>query len=257
MFDILQIADPVVNGAAAESTNGLMGSFSTGGSLILMIVIGLAGYAVQARLQSVFQRYSKVLSPGGMTGAELAEKMLHDHGIYNVKVTHVKGHLTDHFNPLTMTVNLSDSVYSSRSVAAAAVACHECGHAVQHATGYGPIKMRSRLVPVVSIASQMSTWIVLLGIVIMMSTNDATVAWIGISLVAMSALFSIVTLPVEYNASERALAWLERSGSLNSEEMEGARVSLRWAARTYLVAALSAIATLLYYVMMILSARRE
>lgn len=226
-------------------------------AILLMILIGVAGYAVQARLKSVFEKYSKVLSPGGMTGAELAEKMLHDHGIYNVKVTHVKGHLTDHFNPVTMTVNLSDSVYSSRSVAAAAVACHECGHAVQHAVGYGPIKMRSRMVPVVSIASQMSTWVVMIGLFMMIATNDPTIAWIGVSMVAISAIFSLVTLPVEYNASDRALAWLQSSGTLQGNEVEGARESLRWAARTYVVAALSAIATLLYYVFMILSARRD
>jgi Zn-dependent membrane protease YugP len=183
--------------------------------------------------------------------------MLHDHGIYNVKVTHVKGHLTDHFNPVTMTVNLSDSVYSSRSVAAAAVACHECGHAVQHAVGYGPIKMRSRMVPVVSIASQMSTWVVMIGLFMMIATNDPTIAWIGVSMVAISAIFSLVTLPVEYNASDRALAWLQSSGTLQGNEVEGARESLRWAARTYVVAALSAIATLLYYVFIILSARRD
>jgi Zn-dependent membrane protease YugP len=226
-------------------------------AILLMILIGVAGYAVQARLKSVFEKYSKVLSPGGMTGAELAEKMLHDHGIYNVKVTHVKGHLTDHFNPVTMTVNLSDSVYSSRSVAAAAVACHECGHAVQHAVGYGPIKMRSRMVPVVSIASQMSTWVVMIGLFMMIATNDPTIAWIGVSMVAISAIFSLVTLPVEYNASDRALAWLQSSGTLQGNEVEGARESLRWAARTYVVAALSAIATLLYYVFIILSARRD
>ena len=226
-------------------------------AILLMILIGVAGYAVQARLKSVFEKYSKVSSPGGMTGAEIAEKMLHDHGIYNVKVTHVRGQLTDHFNPVSMTVNLSDSVYSSRSVAAAAVACHECGHAVQHAVGYGPIKMRSRMVPVVSIASQMSTWVVMIGLFMMITTNDPTIAWIGVGMVAISALFSIITLPVEYNASERALAWLQSSGTLQGSEVEGARESLRWAARTYLVAALSAIATLLYYVMMILSARRD
>lgn len=226
-------------------------------AILLMILIGVAGFAVQAQLKSVFDKYSKVMSPGGMTGAELAEKMLHDNGIYNVKVTHVKGHLTDHFNPVTMTVNLSDSVYTSRSVAAAAVACHECGHAVQHAVGYGPIKMRSRLVPIVSVASQMSTWVVMLGLILMVSTNNPIVAYIGVGMVALTALFSIVTLPVEYNASERALAWLQSSGTLQGSEVDGARESLRWAARTYLVAALSAIATLLYYVMMIMSARRD
>ncbi|MBQ3043279.1 MAG: zinc metallopeptidase [Alistipes sp.] len=248
MFEILTNSVP-------EATNGFMSSFSSAGSLILMIIIGIAGFVVQSRLQSVFQKYSKVTSPGGMTGAELAEKMLHDHGIYNVKVTHVKGHLTDHFNPVTMTVNLSDSVYSSRSIAAAAVACHECGHAVQHATGYGPIKLRSRLVPIVSFSSQIATWVLLAGIVMMAATQSTTLCWIGIGLITISAIFSIVTLPVEYNASERALAWLENSGTLDSREMEGARTSLRWAARTYLVAALSAIATILYYVTLIMARR--
>ena len=226
-------------------------------AILLMILIGVAGYAVQSRLKSVFEKYSKVLSPGGMTGAELAEKMLRDHGIYNVKVTHVKGHLTDHFNPVTMTVNLSDSVYSSRSVAAAAVACHECGHAVQHATGYGPIKMRSRLVPIVSISSQMSTWVIMIGFLMMVSGGSPLICYIGLGMVAMTAIFSVVTLPVEYNASDRALAWLESSGTLQGGEVEGARESLRWAARTYVVAALSAIATLLYYLLMVLSARRD
>lgn len=225
--------------------------------ILMMVLIGVAGFAVQTRLKSVFEKYSKVMSPGGMTGAELAEKMLHDHGIYNVKVTHVRGQLTDHFNPVTMTVNLSDSVYSSRSVAAAAVACHECGHAVQHAVGYGPIKMRSRMVPVVSIASQMSSWIIMLGLFMMVATNDPTIAWVGVGMVALTAIFSLVTLPVEYNASDRALAWLQSSGTLQGSEVEGARESLRWAARTYVVAAISAIATLLYYVLMILSARRD
>lgn len=248
MFEILTNSVP-------EASNGFMSSFSSAGSLILMIIIGIAGFVVQSRLQSVFQKYSKVTSPGGMTGAELAEKMLHDHGIYNVKVTHVKGHLTDHFNPVTMTVNLSDSVYSSRSIAAAAVACHECGHAVQHATGYGPIKLRSRLVPIVSFSSQIATWVLLAGIVMMAATQSTTLCWIGIGLITISAIFSIVTLPVEYNASERALAWLENSGTLDSREMEGARTSLRWAARTYLVAALSAIATILYYVTLIMARR--
>ena len=248
MFEILTNSVP-------EATNGFMSSFSSAGSLILMIIIGIAGFVVQSRLQSVFQKYSKGTSPGGMTGAELAEKMLHDHGIYNVKVTHVKGHLTDHFNPVTMTVNLSDSVYSSRSIAAAAVACHECGHAVQHATGYGPIKLRSRLVPIVSFSSQIATWVLLAGIVMMAATQSTTLCWIGIGLITISAIFSIVTLPVEYNASERALAWLENSGTLDSREMEGARTSLRWAARTYLVAALSAIATILYYVTLIMARR--
>ena len=254
MFTLLQTYVGYAS-ESAETSNGLFENISTGGSMLLMIVIAVVGYIVQARLQSVFAKYSEVSSPGGMTGAELAERMLHDHGIYNVKVTHVKGHLTDHFNPQTMTVNLSDSVYSSRSIAAAAVACHECGHAVQHAVGYAPIKLRSQLVPIVNFSSQIATWIILIGIAILASTENATVCWIGIGLVAMSAVFSIVTLPVEYNASERALDWLQRSGTLQGSDIEGARISLRWAARTYLVAALSAIATILYYISIINSRR--
>lgn len=249
MFSILQVG--AYDTMYADQTSGLFSSISTSGSMSLMVIIAVVGYIVQARLQSVFQRYSQVASPSGMTGAEYAEKMLRDHGIYNVKVTHVRGTLTDHFNPQTMTVNLSDSVYSSRSVAAAAVACHECGHAVQHATGYAPIRLRSQLVPIVNFSSRIATWVIMLGIAILAATSNALVCWIGIALVAMSALFSIVTLPVEYNASERALDWLRSSGGFGPNNIEGAEVSLRWAARTYLVAALSAIATILYYISLI------
>ena len=244
--------DRVSQGAADGS---VFSNISTSGSMILMILIAVVGYIVQARLQSVFSKYSEVSSPGGMTGAELAEKMLRDNGIDNVRVTHVKGHLTDHFDPRTLTVNLSDSVYSSRSVAAAAVACHECGHAVQHARGYAPLVLRSQLVPVVQFASTAATWVILLGLVILASTHNELLCWIGVGMIGVSALFSIVTLPVEYNASERALAWLSSSGTLRGEQLDSARTALRWAARTYLVAALSAIASLLYYVFLILGRR--
>ena len=169
----------------------------------MMGAIAILGYIVQARLQSVFAKYSQVPLPNGMTGAEMAEKMLRENNVHNVRVTHVAGQLTDHFNPANMTVNLSDSVYSSRSIAAAAVACHECGHAIQHAQGYAPLVMRSALVPVVNFASRAATWVIIAGIAIMASTNSTTVCWIGIAMIAMSALFSIVTLPVEYNASQR------------------------------------------------------
>lgn len=223
----------------------------------LMIVIAIAGYAVQARLQSVFSKYSKEPTPGGLTGAQMAEKMLRENNVHNVKITHVSGHLTDHFNPATMTVNLSDSVYSSSSIAAVAVACHECGHAVQHAQGYAPLVLRSQLVPVVNISSRLATIVILVGIGIMAATNNETVCWIGVGMIGMSALFSIVTLPVEYNASARALAWLTRTRMLNDRQMEGARTSLRWAARTYLVAAISAVATVLYYVMLIFGRRND
>lgn len=203
---------------------------------------------MQSRLQSVFSKYSKVSFRSGMTGREVAEKMLHDNGITDVKVMSTPGQLTDHFNPQNKTVNLSESVYNSNSVAAAAVAAHECGHAVQHATGYAPLNLRSALVPVISISSRWSTWVVIAGAVLMsISPSLSIVFWIGIAMIAASALFSIVTLPVEYNASERALAWLSNSNTLSSEELGAARESLKWAARTYLVAALSSIAVLLYY----------
>lgn len=231
--------------------NGFATGISSSGSILLMIVIAVAGYIVQARLQSVFAKYSQVGFPGNLTGAEVAEKMLRDNNIHNVRVTHVAGALTDHFNPQNMTVNLSDSVYSSRSIAAAAVACHECGHAVQHAQGYAPLAMRSALVPVVSFSSRIATWVIIAGIVLLAATDNATVCWIGIALIAMSALFSIVTLPVEYNASQRAMEWLESSRTLQGAQLSYAREALRWAARTYLVAALSAIATVLYYVSLI------
>lgn len=226
------------------------------GMFVLIIVIGIAGYLVQARLQSVFKKYSAVPFPGGLTGAQVAEKMLRDHNIHNVKVTHVKGHLTDHFNPQTMTVNLSDSVYSSSSVAAAAVAAHECGHAVQHARAYAPLVMRSQLVPVVQFASSAATWVIMLGMVLLATTQNELVCWIGIGLLGVAALFSIITLPVEYNASARALEWLKTSRMVPEAQLAQARESLAWAARTYLVAALSAVASVLYYVLIILRNRR-
>ena len=232
-------------------------SAATTGMFILIIAIGVIGFLVQARLQSVFKRYSKVQFPGGLTGAEVAEKMLRDNNIHNVKVTHVGGHLTDHFNPQTMPVNLSDAVYSSTSVAAAAVAAHECGHAVQHARGYAPLVLRSQLVPVVQFASSAATWVIILGLVILASTRNELLCWIGVGMIAVSALFSIITLPVEYNASARALEWLQVSRTMQGAQLAQAKEALSWAARTYLVAALSAIASVLYYVLLILGGRRD
>ena len=243
-------------GTAAYDTSFALSNLTTSGAFILTIVIAVVGYLVQARLQSVFEKYSQVMFPGGLTGAEVAEKMLRDNNIHNVKITHVAGHLTDHFNPQTMTVNLSDSVYSSRSIAAAAVACHECGHAVQHAQGYAPLQLRSQLVPIVSFSSQIAIWVILAGLVLMSATDNEIVCWIGIGLIGMSALFSIITLPVEYNASDRALEWLESSRTLEGEQLDGARVALRWAARTYLVAALAAIASVIYYITLVMNRRR-
>lgn len=236
--------------------NQMISNFTTSEAFFLIIIIAVAGYIVQARLQSVFNKYSKVALPDGMTGAQIAERMLRENNIHNVKVTHVAGHLTDHFNPQTMTVNLSDSVYSGRSVSAAAVACHECGHAVQHAQGYAPLVMRSALVPVVSFSSRAAIWVIMLGLIMTASSSSDLICWIGIGMIAMSALFSIVTLPVEYNASERALEWLESSRTLSGAQLDGAKVALRWAARTYLVAALSAIASVLYYVALVSNRRR-
>ncbi len=247
MLDLLQAVQDYYSYSYADPSMG----FSSGGSIILMGIICVIGYIVQARLQSVFAKYSQVPFPNGMTGAEVAEKMLRENNVHNVKVTHVRGQLTDHFNPSTMTVNLSDSVYASRSIAAAAVACHECGHAIQHARGYAPLVMRSALVPIVNFSSKIATWVIIAGIAMMASGMGSTICWIGICLIAMSALFSIVTLPVEYNASARALEWLESSRLLQGQQLGYARESLRWAARTYLVAALSAIATVLYYVSLI------
>ena len=212
---------------------------------LLIVIIGIVGFIVQGRLQSVFGKYSQVMFPGGLTGAEVAEKMLRDNGIHDVKVVSVRGHLTDHYNPTTHTVNLSESVYHSRSVAAAAVAAHECGHAVQHAVQYAPLKMRSALVPIINISSTWSTWVILIGV--LMLNSFPAIYWVGIAMIAASALFSLVTLPVEYNASARALQWLQMSRTLDEQTLPMARTSLRWAARTYLVSALSAVAVLLYY----------
>ncbi len=236
--------------------NQMISNFTTSEAFFLIIIIAVAGYIVQARLQSVFNKYSKVALPDGMTGAQIAERMLRENNIHNVRVTHVAGHLTDHFNPQTMTVNLSDSVYSGRSVSAAAVACHECGHAVQHAQGYAPLVMRSALVPVVSFSSRAAIWVIMLGLIMTASSSSDLICWIGIGMIAMSAVFSIVTLPVEYNASERALEWLESSRTLSGAQLDGAKVALRWAARTYLVAALSAIASVLYYIALVSNRRR-
>lgn len=213
--------------------------------LILMIAVGVVGMIVQFKLKSVFKKYSKVMFPGGLTGREVAEKMLRDSRVYDVRVVSTPGSLTDHYNPKDKTVNLSDGVYNSNSVSAAAVAAHECGHALQHATAYAPLEMRSTLVPVMMFTSKWATWVILGGI-LMISTLPQ-LFWVGVGMIAVSALFSIVTLPVEYNASSRALAWLKDSRTLQGEQLEQASVALSWAAKTYLVAALSSIATLLYY----------
>lgn len=212
---------------------------------ILIIAVGVLGLFVQMRLKSVFNKYSKVMFAKGLTGREVAEKMLHDSGIYDVKVVSTKGTLTDHYNPATKTVNLSESVYDNRSVSAAAVAAHECGHAVQHAKGYAPLKMRSALVPIVSFSSMWAQIVLLVGIFTI--TTMPILFWAGIAMFSMVLLFSVITLPVEYDASQRALAWLRETRTVEGENYDQAKEALTWAARTYLVAAISALATLIYY----------
>ena len=227
-----------------------LSNITAGESFMLVILVGIAGMIVQMRLRSVVDKYSKVPLPAGMTGAQIAEMMLRQNGVTDVKVTHVGGYLTDHYNPMNKTVNLSDDVYNGNSISAAAIACHECGHALQHAKGYAPLRMRSALVPAAQFSSQTSTLVLIIGMIMAGTSGDQTLCWIGIGLMCVSALFSIITLPVEYNASARALAWLESSRVLDDKELDGARVSLKWAANTYLVAALSAIASILFYIAM-------
>lgn len=222
---------------------------------ILFIGIALISYIVQANLNSKFKKLSKVPIASGMTGREVAEKMLHDNGIYNVKVTCTRGYLTDHYNPATATVNLSEGVYHSNSVAAAAVAAHECGHAVQHAVAYGPLTLRSALVPVVSFASNWVQWVLLAGILLINVMPSILLA--GIVLFALTTLFSFVTLPVEIDASRRATAWLQRAGITSQYDHPMAVSALRSAAYTYVVAALSSLATLIYYVMIFLGGSRD
>lgn len=213
---------------------------------IIMILVMVLSFIVQQMLQSRFNKYSQVGLPNGMSGAEVAQKMLHDHGIYDVKVVPTNGMLTDHFNPQTKTVALSESVYASRSVAAAAVAAHECGHAVQHAMGYAPLRMRSALVPVVSFASNIVQWVLLLGVLTI--NTFPGLLWFGIMLFATTTLFSFITLPVEINASSRAISWLNSTGITDSRTQPMAIDALKWAAYTYVVAALGSLATLLYYI---------
>lgn len=221
---------------------------------IIFIGIAIASFAVSASLESKFKQYSK--KPLNMTGREVALKMLHDNDIYDVEVTCIKGQLTDHYNPATKTVNLSESVYNNANVAAAAVAAHECGHAVQHALAYGPLKMRSALVPVVSFSSNWVTWIILGGLLLLGTKAGSIMLLVGICLYAMIALFSLITLPVEVNASQRAVNWLQEAGITDRETTEMASDALHSAAYTYVVAALSALATLLYYILIFLGDRK-
>ena len=213
---------------------------------MIMIIVMILSFIVQQMLQSRFHKYSQEGLPNGMTGAEVAQKMLNDHGIYDVKVVPARGMLTDHFNPQTKTVALSEGVYASRSVAAAAVAAHECGHAVQHALGYAPLRMRTALVPVVNFASNIVQWVLLLGV--LMIERFPAMLWFGIILFATTTLFSFITLPVEINASSRAISWLTNAGITEGRTRSMAIDALKWAAYTYVIAAVGSLATLIYYI---------
>ena len=221
---------------------------------ILFISIAIISYIVQSILQNKFEKYSKMGLSNGMTGREVAEKMLRDNGIYDVRVTSTSGMLTDHYNPANKTVNLSEGVYNSCSVAAAAVAAHECGHAVQHARAYAPLRMRSALVPVVQFSSSIMSWVLLGGILLVNSFPQLLL--FGICLFAMTTLFSFITLPVEIDASRRALVWLSSAGITNAYNHNQAKDALKSAAYTYVVAALGSLATLIYYIS-IYTNRRE
>lgn len=222
---------------------------------IIFIGVALLSWLVQANLKRKFEKYSRISLGNGMTGRDVALKMLHDNGIYDVKVISTQGQLTDHYNPTNKTVNLSQGVYESDSIMAAAVAAHECGHAVQHAKAYAPLTLRSKLVPVVSFASNIMSWVLLLGIIMLQTFPQLLLA--GIILFASTTLFSLVTLPVEINASYRALVWLGRAGITNAYNHSYAESALRSAAYTYVVAALGSLATLFYYVMIFLGNRRN
>lgn len=219
---------------------------------IITIVMMVLGTIVQQTLQGRFAKYSRIRNTGGLTGAQIAERMLRENGIHDVRVVSIEGTLTDHYNPQTKTVNLSRGVYDSNSIAAAAVAAHECGHVLQHASGYAPLRLRSALVPVVSFASNIVQWVILAGIVFM--SLFPNLIWIGIGLFAMTTLFSIVTLPVEVNASARAVNWLTANHVADEQTRPLAIDALKWAAYTYVVAAISSVATLLYYISL---ARRD
>ena len=228
-----------------------------GGYYLLAGLIFLVSMYVSNRLKSKFKKYSKIQLKNGMSGKEIAEKMLSDNGITSVKVLSIKGQLTDHYNPANKTVNLSEAVYAQRNAAAAAVAAHECGHALQHAKAYSWLKLRSQIVPAVGVSSKISNFVIMAGLILMYSGSalGSMLFLVGIVLFGVTTLFTFITLPVEYDASNRALAWLENKQMLTQEEHEGAKDALKWAARTYLVAALGSLATLLYFISMFMGRR--
>lgn len=227
------------------------------GVYVIGILFFIISIAVSSRLKNKFKKYSLIPLVSGFSGAEIAKKMLKDNGIFDVQVISVEGQLTDHYNPLTKTVNLSREVFDGRNAAAAAVASHECGHAVQHADAYIWLNMRSKLVPVVNVASNFMQWIIIIGIMVLGSTQNPLVLEIGIALFAFTTIFSFITLPVEFDASRRALAWIEDKKIVTSEELDMSKDALKWAALTYVVAALGSLATLLYYISMLSGSRSD
>ncbi|WP_281752284.1 zinc metallopeptidase [Neptunitalea chrysea] len=230
------------------------------GYYLLLGAIALISMMVSGKLKSKFAYYSKVHLRNGMSGAEIAEKMLADHGIYDVKVISTTGSLTDHYNPANKTVNLSEAVYNQRNAAAAAVAAHECGHAVQHAQAYEWLGLRSKLVPIVSATSGMSQWLVFGGFILGAASQSGIgypIAIVGLVFMALATVFSFITLPVEYDASNRALAWLNNKHMVTQQEYEGAEDALKWAARTYVVAAIGAVAQLVYWALQVFGGRRS
>lgn len=228
-----------------------------GGYYLLAGVIFLVSMYVSNQLKSKFKKYSKIKLKNGLSGKEIAEKMLSDNGITDVQVVSTKGQLTDHYNPVNKTVNLSEAVYAQRNAAAAAVAAHECGHAVQHATAYSWLTLRSQIVPAVGFSSKISNFVIMAGLILMYSGSalGSMLFLAGIVLFAMTTLFTFITLPVEFDASNRALAWLENKNMVTQKEHAGAKDALKWAARTYVVAALGSLATLLYFISMFLGRR--
>ncbi|MFA5244529.1 MAG: zinc metallopeptidase [Pedobacter sp.] len=227
--------------------------------LILMIVIAVISFAVQWRFKSKFKQYTEMPLASGMSGKDIAEKMLRDNGVSGVQVISVEGQLSDHYNPMDRTVNLSPEVYHGRSVAAAAVAAHECGHAVQHAKAYSWLKFRSAVVPAVNVASKITQWALMIGVILLAFSGNITVLAIGVAALAIVTLFAFITLPVEFDASNRALAWLQMNKGIMQAEIENdqAKDALWWAAMTYVVAALGSLATLVYYASMLMGRRDE
>ncbi len=228
------------------------------GIIFISVIFMIIGMSVQARLKRKFKEYGEQSTNSHLSGQEIALKMLHDNGIYDVQITSVEGELTDHYNPVNKTVNLSRDVYEGRNIAAAAVAAHECGHAVQHATAYSMLMLRSKIVPAVQISSTLSQWVIMAGIGFMgFGGGNSTLLLIGIILFAVTTLFSLITLPVEFDASARALKWLSSANITTNDEKEKAKDALKWAALTYVVSALASIAMLVQYILIYQSRNRD